>query len=51
VTPEEVQSLRELAAEVVATWPPLSEDQRARLAVLLRPPLAPSSDSRTDKAA
>lgn len=29
--------LRQYARELVADWPPLTEDQRARLAVLLRP--------------
>jgi hypothetical protein len=53
VTPAEVQSLRELAAEVVATWPPLSPEMQAELRRLLPPitRLAESHSHETSEAA
>lgn len=34
--------LREYARRLVADWPPLTPDQRTRLAVLLRPSTTPA---------
>ena len=36
--------LREHARDLVATWPPLTADQRGRLAALLRPGPVPDEE-------
>ncbi len=47
VTEEKVRRLADFAGHVAATFPPLTPEQRSRLAVLLRP--IPSSDDEEER--
>lgn len=51
MTPGQRAEMRAKAAKVVASWPPLTEQQRDRLAVLLAPMPAAIARASRDKAA